>query len=187
MAEAPKRPTRKAAPKKKAAPRKKPAAKATPRATAKPKAKAAAKPKAVAATKARIEEPRNRRPLWRRVLRWGLALGLVFVGLSVGWVLLYRYVNPPITALMLVRHYRDDATMAREWRDLADISPDLALAVIASEDQRFPNHHGFDTVELRKAVRSGARAPSASRWPRTFSFGRRARGRVRASKSTSRP
>ncbi len=94
------------------------------------------------------------------MLRWAVVLALLFLGTSAGWVLLYRYVNPPVTILMLTRHFREDAAMAREWQDLDDISPDLLLAVIAAEDQRFPNHHGFDTVELRKAIEAGRKGAS---------------------------
>jgi monofunctional biosynthetic peptidoglycan transglycosylase len=41
---------------------------------------------------------------------------------------------------------------AYEWLDWDDIPPYVALAVIAAEDQRFPNHWGIDTIELRKAL-----------------------------------
>lgn len=40
------------------------------------------------------------------------------------------------------------------WIDMEDISPHLALAVIAAEDQRFPTHWGIDTVEIRNALKS---------------------------------
>jgi monofunctional biosynthetic peptidoglycan transglycosylase len=39
-----------------------------------------------------------------------------------------------------------------EWIDWEDISPEIALAVIAAEDQRFPTHWGIDTIELRKVL-----------------------------------
>lgn len=146
MTGTPKKAKRKAAPKKKAATRKaappKSRKKASPKAKANPKAKAA-------------PDEKKPRGLFRRLLRWAALLTLLFVLVSAGWVFAYRFINPPVTALMLIRHYGYDATMSREWRDLDAISPDLALAVIASEDQRFPNHHGFDTVELRKALDEG--------------------------------
>jgi len=39
-----------------------------------------------------------------------------------------------------------------EWQSWDDIPPDLALAVMAAEDQRFPNHWGIDMIELKKAL-----------------------------------
>jgi len=151
MAPAPKKP----APKKKPPAKKKPTAKKRPAAKPVRKTAPARQKKPAPRPGKSTPAPAPRRPLWRRALRWAFAMGLLFLLLSAGWVLLYRFVNPPVTALMLQRHYGHGATMDREWRDLEDISPDLALAVLASEDQRFPDHHGFDTVELRKAIEQG--------------------------------
>jgi monofunctional biosynthetic peptidoglycan transglycosylase len=44
-----------------------------------------------------------------------------------------------------------------EWVDLEDISPNAAIAVIASEDQQFPFHAGFDFKSIREAVRASER------------------------------
>ncbi len=55
--------------------------------------------------------------------------------------------------------------LQREWRDLAQISPQLQLAVIAAEDQRFPEHSGFDFKQIRKALdeaENGGRPRGAS-------------------------
>ncbi|MCU0754464.1 MAG: monofunctional biosynthetic peptidoglycan transglycosylase [Xanthomonadales bacterium] len=109
-----------------------------------------------------------RRPWWRRLLRGLLWLTLGFVLLSVGWVLAYRYVDPPLSMLMLER--RIEAWSAgvpnRELRcALSSLPESLALAVIASEDQRFFEHRGFDWTELQRAVdsaRAGGRLRGAS-------------------------
>lgn len=112
--------------------------------------------------------PAARRPWWRRLLR-GLGWALTgFVLLSIGWVLIYRYVDPPLSGLMLER--RIEAWRAgvpyREQRCALPALPEtLALAVIASEDQRFFEHHGFDWTELQQAVdraRAGGRLRGAS-------------------------
>lgn len=44
------------------------------------------------------------------------------------------------------------ATLRYEWTPYARIAPAAALAVIAGEDQRFPEHHGFDFVEIQDAL-----------------------------------
>ena len=99
----------------------------------------------------------------RRLLRWlGVAVLLV-LGLTVLPVLALRYVNPWTSAFML--DARASALLAGdfaysnayEWRDLEDISPHAAIAVIASEDQQFAFHDGFDFKSIRQAMRSNAR------------------------------
>ncbi len=72
-------------------------------------------------------------------------------------VVLLRWIDPPFTAFMAemqlgawLRHDSGYASMHR-WVDLSQISPNLALAVIASEDQKFPEHWGFDVEAIEKA------------------------------------
>jgi monofunctional biosynthetic peptidoglycan transglycosylase len=62
-------------------------------------------------------------------------------------VLVYRFVPPPVTPLMLVRLAEGEG-LDKSWRPLASISPHLAQAVIAAEDNRFCEHFGFDWNEL---------------------------------------
>jgi monofunctional biosynthetic peptidoglycan transglycosylase len=74
-------------------------------------------------------------------------------------VLLLRSANPPFTATMAWRWVQGKITSTQykwpdyRWRPLKEISPFLAKAVLAAEDQRFLLHHGFDFVELNHAVR----------------------------------
>jgi len=91
--------------------------------------------------------------LWR-ALAW-LALG--GVALSVLSVALLRWIDPPYSAFMAekrieawVTHDRD-YVFQHTWVDLARISPNLPLAVVASEDQKFPEHWGFDVEAIEKA------------------------------------
>jgi monofunctional biosynthetic peptidoglycan transglycosylase len=77
--------------------------------------------------------------------------------LSVGVVLLLRWLDPPFSAYMAetalsARIARDSTYQFRHrWVDLAQISPNLPLAVVASEDQKFPEHWGFDVEAIEKA------------------------------------
>jgi len=79
-------------------------------------------------------------------------------------VFLFRYMNPSVTANGTWRWVRSRLTstpygrMRQEWRPLEEISPHLRKAVLAAEDQRFLNHHGFDFVELESAVRQAVEA-----------------------------
>lgn len=94
-----------------------------------------------------------------RPLRWiFLWLPLLLLATSVVQVLCLRWVDPPASAFMLERrleawragdahfhlHYR--------WRPLDQIARSLPMSVIASEDQKFFRHHGFDFDAIDKAL-----------------------------------
>lgn len=91
--------------------------------------------------------------LSRIVIRIVIAL-LLF---SVGSVVLYRFVPVPVTPLM-VKNALDAAIKGQpysfhhDWVPMSEISPHLANAVIASEDQRFYQHNGFDWKEISNAL-----------------------------------
>jgi monofunctional glycosyltransferase len=87
----------------------------------------------------------------RRLLRW---FGLAIVGwclLSLLLVLPFRWVAPPISSFMAQAWFEDGQRLDHQWVDFEQISPHMALAVVAAEDQRFPQHRGFDTHEIRRA------------------------------------
>ena len=98
---------------------------------------------------------RWRRDLARlaRRLRRGLLIGAaIAVFVSSGSVLALRWFEPPYSAVMLQRLVVDGARQRQAWVDIADMAPDVPLAVIAAEDQRFAQHWGFDTDEIIAAV-----------------------------------
>lgn len=95
---------------------------------------------------------------WRaRLARSILWLLGIWIVLSVVLVVPLRWLNPPFTAFMAEAQVdawlRRDSSYAlrHHWVDLVRISPHLPLAVIASEDQKFPEHSGFDVVAIEKA------------------------------------
>jgi monofunctional biosynthetic peptidoglycan transglycosylase len=75
----------------------------------------------------------------------------VFVALSIGAVLALRWVDPPVTAVML-QQPGPVGELYYAWVDRDAISWDAARAVMASEDQRFKDHHGIDFVSLDRAL-----------------------------------
>jgi monofunctional biosynthetic peptidoglycan transglycosylase len=88
-----------------------------------------------------------------RRLRRGLLIGAaIAVFVSSGSVLALRWFEPPYSAVMLQRLVVDGARQRQAWVDIADMAPDVPLAVIAAEDQRFAQHWGFDTDEIIAAV-----------------------------------
>lgn len=102
------------------------------------------------------------RPLRRRLLRWSGAAVLLFLMLTIVPVLALRWADPWTSAFMI--DARIAALLARDfsfsndyqWRDLEEISPHAAVAMIASEDQQFAFHAGFDFKSIRAALRSNA-------------------------------
>lgn len=93
------------------------------------------------------------RNLLRRLLR---AL-LWFAAVSIVLVLVFRWVPPPGTALMLERKVQswvsgEPIDLQREWVSWDHISDDLKVAVIAGEDQKFASHWGFDIPAIHAAL-----------------------------------
>ena len=84
---------------------------------------------------------------------WGLARRVLLVLFLVTLlpVVVYRFVPPPVTPLMLIRAVVDRASIRKTWVPLSRISPALVRAVVASEDEKFCVHHGFDWVQMREA------------------------------------
>lgn len=76
---------------------------------------------------------------------------LALIIASIAIVVLYKFVPPPVTPLMLERKNSDDAPIHYYWTPLEDITPDLALAVVASEDNLFTSHNGFDFEQIKIA------------------------------------
>jgi monofunctional biosynthetic peptidoglycan transglycosylase len=106
---------------------------------------------------------RQRGKLARRLLRIVLLLLLGWLLLTSVPVLVLRWLHPLTSAFMLEaaaqaalanqRGYRTDY----RWVRLEHISPQAAIAVVASEDQNFPFHAGFDFESIQDAVRASER------------------------------
>jgi monofunctional biosynthetic peptidoglycan transglycosylase len=105
----------------------------------------------------------RRRGLALRLLRGLLLVVAAWATLIVGSVVALRWIDPPFTAFMV--ESRIGALFSREpgyqfrhdWRDWDRISKNAALAVVASEDQLFPNHNGFDFKQIDKALEAHER------------------------------
>ncbi|MEL7049032.1 MAG: monofunctional biosynthetic peptidoglycan transglycosylase [Pseudomonadota bacterium] len=75
----------------------------------------------------------------------------IWFGVMTATIIAYRFVNPPVSALMLIRSF-EGQPIKQEWVPLQSISPNLIKAVIASEDSRFCVHIGIDLDEIRNAI-----------------------------------
>ncbi len=79
---------------------------------------------------------------------------LWFIGLTVLWVLIYKFVPVPYTPLMAIRAIEggEDYQTRHQWVPIEDISWYLQLGVICAEDQTFLSHSGFDREAIEKAL-----------------------------------
>ena len=97
---------------------------------------------------------KRRKLLLNRFSKMCLKL-LIFVIVITGlWVAFYRFVNPPFTPLMAIRFFEETSgkSLNKEWKDYEYISENLALAIIAAEDQNFLKHNGFDIEAIQDSV-----------------------------------
>jgi len=100
---------------------------------------------------------KHKRTLWRRILLWVAALVVGFYVLCGLALLGLKWIDPPITMVQIQRRVQA-AIHRRPYRrryvfvPLRRISKDLQHAVVASEDERFYQHHGIDWTELHKVV-----------------------------------
>jgi monofunctional glycosyltransferase len=98
-----------------------------------------------------------KRSFFRRLRSIALKLVVAGVILSALPVILLRFVSPPFSALMAERRVNSWLGSAKysstyRWVSIDRISPAMGAAVIASEDQGFPQHYGFDWLAIQRAI-----------------------------------
>ena len=81
---------------------------------------------------------------------------IIYFASTLFFVLLFKFINPPITPLMLIRLSEQSwggqaIQLEKKWISLDQMSPNLPLAVVASEDNLFLEHSGFDFESIEKA------------------------------------
>lgn len=111
----------------------------------------------------------------RLIKRFVLRLLLACAVLWGGGIALFSFVPVPFSAVMLERqvgawlsgdfHYLAHS----DWVDMDEISPWMGLAVIAAEDQKFPEHWGFDVTAIEKALAHNERNENRIRGASTLS------------------
>ena len=105
-------------------------------------------------------------PLIPRLRRIGFKLikiGFGLVVLSILAVVILRYMAPPVSALMIERRvsswfHPEKYSASYQWVSLDQIAPPMSAAVIAAEDQNFPDHHGFDMAAIQRALNHNERS-----------------------------
>lgn len=100
--------------------------------------------------------------LLKRLLLRCCHIALAFVSLTTLAVVWHGWVDPAGSAMMVETRQRLARaglpdTLRRQWVDYEAVSPALALAVVAAEDQKFPQHFGFDLEAVREVWRANRR------------------------------
>ena len=104
------------------------------------------------------------RRIWRFVKRLFIFLFLFHLF----YILLLKWVDPPVTLTQLGSLFAGHG-LKRDYVDLEEISSNARLAMIASEDQLFPDHSGFDWKSIQKAMEYNKRKPNRVRGASTIS------------------
>jgi monofunctional biosynthetic peptidoglycan transglycosylase len=122
----------------------------------------------MARLRTRTRSGARRRGWGWRILNWIAALIVGFVVLSLLWVLLYKWVNPP-TTLTMIGDRLQGRNVARKWMPVGEIDRDMVRAVIAAEDSKFCAHWGFDQDAIAAAMKRNARGGNIIRGGSTIS------------------
>ncbi len=101
--------------------------------------------------------------LGKLIWRFVKLFTILFIGITIFWVILYRFINPPVTWLMLTRGFEQKADgkpwkIDKQWRDFDDIADPMKRAAVAAEDQTFLENHGFDFNAIEKAIQKNSRS-----------------------------
>ncbi|MGA9638453.1 monofunctional biosynthetic peptidoglycan transglycosylase [Flavobacterium sp.] len=91
-----------------------------------------------------------------------LKLVLWFFGITIFFVVVFKFVPVPLTPLMIIRIIENktsgkEAIFSHDWEPIENISMNLQKAVIASEDGLFLKHNGFDFSAMQKAYKNNER------------------------------
>ncbi|QWT18681.1 monofunctional biosynthetic peptidoglycan transglycosylase [Bacillus sp. NP157] len=102
--------------------------------------------------------PTTPRSLPRRILRVVATLAIAWLALSWLVVFIFRFVPPWTSATMMERRVEAAVegekgfTLRHRWVPWDAISPQVGIAMVAGEDQKFPYHHGFDVDAIQDAI-----------------------------------
>ncbi|MFZ4057980.1 MAG: monofunctional biosynthetic peptidoglycan transglycosylase [Ferruginibacter sp.] len=98
---------------------------------------------------------------FKRIFIWLFVLQFVYI-------LFCKWIDPPVT-LTQVGSLLGGYGLKRDYVSLNEMSPNIKLAVISSEDQLFPDHDGFDIKAIKKAMKFNDKHPNRRRGASTIS------------------
>lgn len=99
------------------------------------------------------ENKNNRsKTIWKSIWKWTKKIFIWLFIFQLFCIILFKWVNPPITITQLA-NWMSGNGLKRDYVSSRNISPNAKLAVIAAEDQTFPDHSGFDWQSIKKAIK----------------------------------
>lgn len=106
--------------------------------------------------------------LLRKIKRFFLWIVVVFFASTILSVIILRWIPIWFTPLMFIRLWQQGAegkelVLHHHWVPIEDISPSMSLAVMASEDARFLEHHGFDYKAIEHAAIRNLKHPERNK------------------------
>ena len=104
----------------------------------------------------------------KRIWKWSKRIFIWIFIFQLFYIVLLKWVNPPITMTQLASWVSGHG-FKRDYVNRKNISPHAKLAVIAAEDQLFPDHRGFDWKSIKKATAYNKRKPGRIRGGSTIS------------------
>ncbi len=107
-------------------------------------------------------------PILQKIWKWTKRIFLFLFFFHLFYLVLLKWVDPPITLTQLNSFITGDG-LKRDYVSRVNISSNAKLAVIASEDQLFPDHSGFDWRSIKKAMEYNKRKPNRIRGASTIS------------------
>ena len=95
----------------------------------------------------------------KKILKFIGKVILYFFGISIGLVILFKFIPVPFTPLMFIRTFEqigsnDKVVWKRDWVSIDEMGTSIQKAVIASEDGKFTTHNGFDVKAIEKAYKN---------------------------------
>jgi len=103
-----------------------------------------------------------------KVLRVLRNLLIIFLIITILPVIIYKWVNPPVTPLMIIRKFQGN-DIKKDWMPIEKMTTDLPQAAVAAEDDGFMTHHGFDMDALKQAYKKNQQNPDMIRGGSTIS------------------
>jgi monofunctional biosynthetic peptidoglycan transglycosylase len=95
-------------------------------------------------------EPGERpKAIIRSIFKWSFRLTLLVCFVSALPMVLLRYIDPPSSSFIELNKRNNNTNIKHKWVPIEQISAYFPNAVIASEDQQFPNHYGFDIKQIK--------------------------------------
>jgi monofunctional biosynthetic peptidoglycan transglycosylase len=108
------------------------------------------------------------KPFLKKLWKWTKRIFIFLFFFQLFCIILFKWVNPPITITQLVSWIKGDG-LNRDYVNAKNISYNAKLAVIAEEDQLFPDHSGFDWKSMKKAMEYNKKKPNRVRGGSTIS------------------